>query len=491
MKGLLLAVMLPVMLASSAVSSSVSSDSYVPYDYSSSDVVEDLSCGDDFRESDYPVDLSDRSLSLLNLFESGLGDLYFYVYSPKGLTMAPDNFDFYITLSEFPSSYTAGGYTKYQLAFNDSNLSGTLLKFRLKYATRYSSYSYVRSYCCGEISCNPKGSSASFVSSPASKEFTYTGEPERQTLSYTVEDISHLDLDCTYGVKRVYQSKSFEYLGFFSQKEAIDVNYLTVPIDDSYGELIGARMTWSAQQIKVYDYTVFNGWPGISNHYDVLNDVGQKTYDISSDDTHDLRNADNPTWWSWLSVLTWEYYFTVQGKADFKDVAGIEKLSYPFTDNSYLLSDDSIRSLQSDSDHLNDQYVIRYAFNDAYESKVGTETDTTEWKLSGVDVLSCTFSKEGRVYVIPVVGKSFDPDPVTPIDPGDANAFWTSFVSWFMSNLPGSLFICMLVIIVLPTLIALCPGILGFLAKIFKYILLGLWWVIKAPFLLLKKIFGK
>lgn len=74
-------------------------------------------------------------------------------------------------------------------------------------------------------------------------------------------------------------------------------------------------------------------------------------------------------------------------------------------------------------------------------------------------------------------------------DTGKNNySFWDAFVDWLTGNMPTSIILCVLALFLLPVVITLLPYIIKLLVFVLKYVGLGLWWLVKAPFILIKSI---
>ena len=71
--------------------------------------------------------------------------------------------------------------------------------------------------------------------------------------------------------------------------------------------------------------------------------------------------------------------------------------------------------------------------------------------------------------------------------PHSGNSFWDGFMSWLTGNMPGSIIVCVVGAVVGIALLSfMLPLLFKLLFLAVKYILIGLWWVVKAPFLLIR-----
>lgn len=111
--------------------------------------------------------------------------------------------------------------------------------------------------------------------------------------------------------------------------------------------------------------------------------------------------------------------------------------------------------------------------------------------LKQIEMLELHFRCDGIEYKAQVVSTPVDPTPIIPDKPSAKKNLWEMFVDWFLSNLPYSVILIILIFVVLavviPVIIVLAPYIIKFIIWLFKIIIR----IIILPFKLIASLFSK
>lgn len=272
------------------------------------------------------------------------------------------------------------------------------------------------------------------------------------------------------------------------------------------------------QWIYGYDKSAVNGYLPIKNGQisaDLFSDSvdegrtrGYNCVEIDASEKYDLLSyTENHGFWD--KVCDYGFFAALFGKVPTdKNVYGIEPI-YAVKDEDLSYDDNGIASnLLINADEVSDfkdycnaakkenktTFLFRYAVTDYFAGAVDIDDRPSESGLlikdtaymaketvfMDFDIIQLTFNRDGVYHVIPVVSNPIDiVGAITPPVEYDGYDWWV----WVL--------IALAVIAVLIILAPLLPMIISFLLKAIVWIFKGLWWLISAPFRLIKLIIEK
>lgn len=456
--------------------------------YDESSVLGDLQTDTNFDFTKYKLDSSVPdvdSIKSLSLVEDNCTSLYLYLFNQNGKSLTNEVKNTRITMSVSDNdSLDFKNVYYYSLDLIDVSQDNLFYKFKIDYKFP-SSVNTERFYYISEIEFDFGKGYSEGRHNTIGQAYSFKGFGS--SLEYHAFEITVVNLSITPGSYR------FDVLNGNSVPKAphfYDLFYITFPIDKSYGDLIGLMMCWKEDVTDIY-YNVnkYSGKQTIYRDNSKLSDL--IIIDYRYDDLFDVKSLSSDSGNGINTFFTKLFHWGYENDKDYNDIPRLEKITYDkaqfSTFDNYYFSDDTKKNLNEQ--YLNniggskEQYVVRFALKDFCNSVdpikdalsgIHTSDDVTNIKTEIVDcdVLTLTYSKDGKEYTLLASSKpaSYDPGNKVP-EPSRANDLWDKFKR-------------ILSIICLIVLLIVCAPLL---INVVIPLLLLIWKVISYPFKLIKR----
>lgn len=397
-----------------------------------SDVLVDLQKDENFDVENYPVNLEDYSLQVIQVAESVNDELFVYVYQPSGeqIDLQATSINISTTINEDLS------FTNYKLSLLNSN--NTLYKYKVENFTvtdssiRYYEISSIyRPYneffdsdleIVGDNEINE-------VAFDVSKQFKFETS-ESGEISMSVSDIDTVEVTSRYDGFIEYPN-GFKW--FASDCNAYFVAFST---DKNIDYLLEADVYYTEKE-----YTTQKAWGSVlyTNYGEPVEKYAYLTYDSIAENNPGIGNK-----------YVWN---RIESISDFK--AGLEE-------DDVTLSEDAELNLQGK------EWVLRFAETEIFTSPITFGNQSINGKIiENVSVLRLAFLSNGDYYNLGVIDNKVSAD----LEPdGTVKPEWPWWL-WLI-----------LAIVLLLILSPFLPTILSFVWSVVKFILKGVWYLITAPF---------
>lgn len=449
-----------------------------------SSVLSDLSKDPGFDPANYPSDAADYSINVIQIAEGDRGYLYVYTYQPCQLTRYLVATDINMSLSE-----SADGTKLYGLTL--VNTSGVFAKYLVKdvkvsdASTRYYNISSIyREWDTdldGETGTNNTGDKRSF---PVAKLFKAT--TENGQAKYTCDPTYVVNILNPYSDYLLYITAmklptlnpllvSLEAMGM------MDAHYIAFSTDMQVDRLKSATVTYQYRTATGY----YNTFLGFDVGADVTFGSEQTGYAYPKyDDKVEIEG--------WYAVDTCEYSWDrIQTVAE-------------FISTEEDLTEETIANLEGK------QWVLRFLETQRTQTTtnvLGYKKYTTEYtKVDKVTVLRLEFETDGVTYNLGTVSDTVSGD-VLPgnVDPIDDQSFfayvWSCIVKLFKGTASTketivaviAIVVALMAVSILLTVLSIFFPVVGkvllWIVKgigyFFKYLFIGIWYIISAPFRLI------
>lgn len=363
-------------------------------------VTDDLSLVPEFSEEDFPVstglDFKDSFTGLFLLEHTG--SLYFYINNRDAKTLPVQDGSARISMA---TSADLSTHEHYELSVFSISPDFRFLKMKILGIAAFTASS--RQYDISEIEFKVGGS---FVSGRIGQRYTWTTVDG--VSSYVRQDVQTVSLEVNYDSYRIPGLNSHAVTNY---NAFTDVAYLTFPLDQDYGDLIGINLSWNEQSetIGPDGSRTYGSLEPKALTYSNLEYQSILGYFDSMDGFETFLGVLNP--WGWF-----------YGYSETADVSVIEKLTFPLSEEDDFLTSSTIDALNASlpGDLLNgiDRYVIRFGLSDYvvhnysyYSTTLHMDVWLTEYLKTNFldcDVLDLTFCKDGVVYTLGVASDSGD-----------------------------------------------------------------------------------
>lgn len=401
------------------------------------------------------------------LYEHESTDLIFYVFNQTGFNLLD------VDSCRISMNYNDNGYNHYDLSYLGNSLDKRFYKFKINDFT-IDFEDPVRIYEISEFETKQErvfdGDNAIgvreidyYYSSNISQSYSYNKD------GYIVNNLKTITLDVNSGWFRCPGSKStVEDDGIIQT----DVFYIYFNMPKIYGDLVKIDMEWYESYLHYHRLNV----DGSSNTY--YEDCYNSKYirkEVKNTDETILDENDNRFWNpnNWFVGGSKGYNLKNLQRFSLGDLSEINS-----DDNNYCLDNNTIDFLNNSLSDVNllinyDPYIIRYDVKDFIRISEpflgGSGPVTYEYKvfeMSDIDVITCTFNKEGTIYTLPVVSNTNNQKTDDNVVPNDDYL-----------DLIKRIMITIFAIIVFVLLLPILP-----------YIIKLIFWIIKLPFTLIKKL---
>jgi hypothetical protein len=454
-----------------------------PY-FDTSDVYDDLKSASNFDFNKYKLnssvsdEISIKGITLLEDFGNGL---YFYIYNKNGKSLDTNLSGARISMSTKADDYTDTSY--YYLNLLDKTENNLFYKFKVNY--EFKEYSSNRSYHVSEIEFNYGQGYGLGRHATIGHSYFYSGIGDSLKLETKQLEIVKLDIE-----PGNYRFNTLNENSTTSEQHYWDMFYITFPIDKTYGDLIGLKMSWYEKNYNFYLLNEDYNNESLMNNPDALHTISD-TYvlDYSNKDLLKLDSLSsinnigksllvnlNPL--NWFIDQDTNYNIPVIDKVKF-DNGGSSDF------NGYYFNNSTISSLRDSYKHglgSNEYYVIRFKVSDFCNSVdlKPLSRHIVYTKIMDCDVLTLTFVRDGESYTIMNSAK-----PEEPIDPGIENPK-TDLGNWWEDIEKLIRLVCGIVLFAV-VFIFLYPFISPIIGLIIKLLIK----IIILPFKAISKLFKK
>ena len=455
--GFLLAA-LAFLLVLCSVFTAGQSTAYAESGVTYSGVLDDLKKDGSFDESFYPVSADDYSLKLIQIAESADGELFLYVYQPSGQAknLKASSINISTTINDEIS------YRNYKVRLLNS--SGVFYKYIvqdfmvLSEPTRYYAISSI--YRPFDESIDKQagdGNTVTEVNYPVNKQYCFSeinGKPY-----CNVVDIETITVtDKFVGFVR-YMDGFKLYVG------ACDSHFVAFNTDKPIDKLLEADVYYTTQKYS-YSFVPFAG----ENH----------TFGEKSDEYAYLKYTDKVEHSGgglFAGTYKWDRIETVEQFIAENDLTqNVYSGAVIDVNVANKITDEGKAALQGK------KWVLRFA-ETSYSLNSGYGSTTSFSTMVGdVTILRLKFETDGVTYNLGVIdNKQTGGDE--PINEEEIKPEINNRGKWIL--------IAVIIIVALILLAPLLPTIISFIGKLIVWICKGLWWLICAPFRLIKTIIEK
>lgn len=449
-----LAFLLVFCSATSAGQSTAYAESGVTY----SGVLDDLKKDSSFDESFYPVIAGDYSLKLIQIAESTDSELFLYVYQPSGQAknLKASSINISTTINDEIS------YRNYKVRLLNS--SGVFYKYIVQDfavlsepARYYAISSIYRPFDESIDNQAEHGNTITEVNYPVNKQYCFSeinGKPY-----CNVVDIETITItDKFVGFVR-YMDGFKLYVG------ACDSHFVAFNTDKPIDKLLEADVYYTTQKYS-YSFVPFAG--------------ENETFGEKSDEYAYLKYTDKVEHSGgglFAGTYKWDRIETVEQFIAENDLTqNVYSGAIIDVNVANKITDEGKAALQSK------KWVLRFA-ETSYSLNSGTGSVTSFSTMVGdVTILRLKFETDGITYNLGVIdNKQTGGDK--PINEEEIKPEINERGKWII--------IAVILIVALILLAPLLPVIISFIGKLIVWISKGLWWLISAPFRLIKAIIEK
>ena len=422
-----------------------------------SNVIDDLSIDEKFNVSDYPVNNSDYTLSLVQVAESEQKELLLYVYQP-----CVDK-DFHATSVRLSTGiYDSLSYSDYPLIW--LNNEGSLYKYKVNNFTV--SDSSARYYV---ISCLFRKWDSTIDEAPSDDSQTIEEVPFAVNKMYvfsTVNGSSYVECRDIVTVnvtsKKVGFVRYLNGVGFLEGQQYKDCHYVAFSTDKPMDRLISAKVGFNTRTAHIGD-------PAESG--DVYGETIYHELTIDEDDP----TVTNTKTGHFVEAYSWKRIQTVS------DFIASEEESYMLYDGYFVdLKRDTNVAEKAKAELNKLSWVLRFYETDYTLDTSGVTTSgyviEDSVRVFSVTVLQLEFETDGVVYNLGVIDNK-QTGPLTPDNEGNIRVTVSSEIKDILEllmKLFALLFVVALIVIFFPFIKAIFSIIWSGIKVVFR--------VITAPF---------
>lgn len=418
--------MLAGMILLGGLTPSIKRENQTTSSFLTSDVLGDLQSDESFDADDYPIQTDSEDIELLTITRENTEttgySVYLYLFNEGGTALEPDLSSTRITMSCQGGDYSDVEY--YSLNLIDCTADHRFYKFQ-------TTTEETDVYHISEIEFDYGNGYSEGRHQTIGKSFFYETEEANPSRTKVLEVVN---LTISPGS---YRFKTINGNGYYT-----DLFYVTFTLNQSYGDLIGIRLSWIEDVIDYYEKSSISD-PLSSISSDQSYTSEPLTMEYSNTDLMNIvsMNTIGSSFSKFIFNISPRYWFSDKS-TDYENISVIEKIVYDngafSTFEGYYLNDDSITLLNKQYyDSLGgnkNPYVIRFAIKDYYwdtSFHAGTYfTNHQKTEILDCDVLTLTFSKDGKVYSLMASSKPVDYDPGI-----EEENWWDKFLAWILGKL--------------------------------------------------------
>ena len=439
-----------------------------------SGVLGDLRIDDNFNEEDFPSNPEDKSLELIQIAESTVGELFLYIYQPSAKS---HQFEL-TTVSISQTLYNNAKWELYNLKLIDSD--GVFSKYKVNDlelksdVVRYYDITEIHRKFDSEIDTQPNnGNTITEVAHDVSKQWTvctlegkvYYNCVDTETILITDKYVGFVQYDDGFSLKSlIYDS-------------ACQSHFVAFSTDYDIERLIEADVSFVSQSRSYYvdNLDVYSSMGTPITHSITLNHTQKAEYETSH--------------WFTTYKYSWD---RIQSASEFlNSTADVDIYSKTPVDTygKNLLTEDAKSNIS------NKQWVLRFCETDYREMGVdyffpvtgvpinNYYTRIDETAISDVTILRLKFETDGVVYNLGVVDNKANGSGIS-----DSYSEWTVELSETFKSIMKVVGYILIVIIVvaLLSLLAVFTPIFKVVGKGIMAVLKVVWWVLCSPIYLFK-----
>lgn len=459
-----------------------------------SSVNDDLKTDPSFDIGLYPPNATDYSLNVIQIAESTDGELLIYVYQPSGQAMAIHASS--INIAREMDNSVGLGFNNYKLEYLNSSgvfFKYKVLNFELKPdAVRYYNISNILrlydSYIDGKL---PSGNSISEVQNAVGQFWTACTVGD--TVTYSMTDSETIEITKKF-VGYLEYSDGVD-LGWSVTGSATDAHFVAFSTDKPMDKLLQAELSYNEREVNAkICANVMHISHKLNEWYD---------YEYGTNVKHQLivdytDSATNPGGGNIIKGKS-QSWNRIRKTSEF--IADEKNKDYKLTNSNVASINDTqwVLSFHETQIELEKGNVwvplilggipIASAIATVFSDDISVRTQ----EVSDVMILRLKFERDGKVYNLGVVDNKQTNDKQTGEDREPGNTPTQPTVNrvqpwvWIVLGLLG-------IIIFIAAVVLLCiffpPAAKG-IVNAFKYLFIGLWYIISAPFRLIALIVRK
>lgn len=430
-----------------------------------SGVLEDLQKDEDFNIDNYPVNVADYSLQVIQIAESEDDELFIYVYQPSAdyvnLRASSINISSQNSIKEDGSK----GYLTYDLIFINSY--NTLFKYRVSHFSvvseleRWYEITGIYRPFDEKLDDEVEDDNVDQVVYNVSKKWTFTTTDNG--IEVKCEDIETIEITSQYvGFVRYDDGNWWKLWG----ESACDRHFIAFSTDRDIDELLEADVYFQTQSAHFRDY--------LSGMY-----VDSWTFGEPEDNYRYLTYTDTGSY-EGLGGIDWSRIQTVDEFVDTVNLEYVYSIGLFDVEFESKMTEEGMESLKEK------QWVLSFV-ETAYEvKKSGHEENYYSTRIGNVTILRLKFETNGIVYNLGVISNKQSSDGIQDND----MLTKYDFAEWFkwVLRIIGIILLVVLVVacwpivsVVLSAILKAAIWLIKMIGKGLGYFFYGLWWVISSP----------
>lgn len=345
-------------------------------------------------------------------------DLYLYLVNQNGKSLTDNVVSTRISMSLNDSTYEDTSY--YLLSYLDSSNDNLYYKYKVNCDGNI--FSFSKQFHISEIEFDYGTGYAKGRQETIAQSYYYDSVDDINPSSSQALDVINLEVS-----PENYRTNTINSNGCFT-----DIFYITFPVNKSYGDLVGLKLSWKEKSINYYGVYLDPVNGGLNDYYSMSDQYVIDFKDTDFLESYSLNSTSNG-WQKFVNSLNMNYWF-YDKDTDYKNINVIEKINFDTTGqyNNYYLNDNTKQKLLSDTVDfaVNNYYAIRFAIKDFWwkqsNNVVGdvvlSKYNKTE--IKDCDVLTLTFKKNEKVYTLMASSKPVEHDPGTKMPDSKLTSWW-------------------------------------------------------------------
>lgn len=430
--------------------------------------LEDLQKDVNFKESDYPVNVQDYSLKVIQIGESVNRELFVYVYQPAATKRKLPATSISIS-TQINENYAPKLY-KLEVLSSDGVFGKYLVKDFVLQTTNERNYDISEIFRAWNSEIDEpftSGTTVSEVSFAVGKLFTATTEANGN-ISYTCTTTETIEIrNPVHGSLRYANGISPPFATYW--KSDCDSWFVAFNTDKRIDKLFTATVYYISQKYQTFVPSI-SGVPPTTRY-----EEAQENYTVVTDKD---KAGNNPHLWIKGEKRDWD---RIQSVSEF-------------------IRTESLNA-ETEAAVKGKQWVLRFTeteYKETHHTSMGLDDiEINGTKVSEATILQLKFETDGIVYNLGAVDNKHTPDtnpdnPPSDQDRYEPRAFWESIKNFFTGKSKWwvYLIVAIAVLLLLPTILGLLfPAVGKFLLWLIKgvfncvwWLVKGLWWLICLPF---------
>lgn len=445
-------------------------------------VLDDLQKDSNFNVDDYPVNMTDYSLQVIQVAESEDKELFIYVYQP-----CSPNEDLKATTINISTTIGENlSYKNYSLRLLNS--SGCFYKYRVRnFAVNndnvryYDISSIFRKWNANYDSDSGNDNEITEVAFAVAHRFT------AKTMSNGNIEYANNGTDVVYITDKwcgfCHYTGGFELFGW---ADACDSWFVAFDTDRQIDRLLEADVYYVEQtwfyglNAYVYGFDTMTGTPFYTYlPFDYLmpeeiNEENINNYSKIAHLNYTQRGEFQGAGW-WASKYEWDRISTTQDFIANENRENIYELGIINVKQQTQMTGESLQKLQGK------QWVLRFVETPFIEEGTTMSHSTQQSIISNVSILRLKFETDGVVYNLGCIDNKQSADLIAD----NETTYSIELADWF------KIFLGLLLILLLVVLYPILPIILKVIWVVIKTIIKVVWFIVTLPFRLIKIVISK